>query len=44
MLKLGVTRDVAQALYNWYRTVPSSKGGAARPARIQLLEHIVGLF
>jgi hypothetical protein len=44
MLALGVNRDVAQALYNWYRTQPSSVGGATRPNRILLLEHIVGLF
>ena len=43
MLALGVNRDVAQALYHWYKN--SASGGlAARDNRIKLLEHIIGLF
>ena len=44
MLALGVNRDVAQALHNWYKTRPSSVGASTRINRIKLLEHIVGMF
>jgi len=44
LLELGVNRDVATALYNWYRAMPAIKGGATRLNRMALLEHIIGLF
>jgi len=44
MLALGVNRDVAQALRNFYKSMDSIKGGATRVNRIQLLEHIIGLL
>jgi hypothetical protein len=45
LLAIGVNRDVAQALYNWYRTAGAAgKGADTLPNRLMLLEHIIGLF
>ena len=44
MLALGVNRDVAQSLYNFYKAMDPGKGLATRENRLQLLEHIIGLL
>ncbi len=44
MLALGVNRDAAQALRNWYRSLPAGAGASTRINRIELLDHIIGLF
>ncbi len=44
LLAIGVNRDVAQALLNWYRAGGPGVGGATRPARMALLVEIIGLF
>lgn len=44
LLAIGVNKDVAQALYNWYRAVGPTVGGQTRLNRLRLLEHIIGLF
>jgi hypothetical protein len=45
MLALGVNRDVAQALYHWYKnSMAPGIGLETRQNRIQLLERIIGLF
>lgn len=44
MLALGVNRDVAQALYNWYRGMKTGVGLETRLNRMRLLEHIISLF
>ncbi len=44
MLALGVNRDVAQALHNWYRAMGTGVGRDTRLNRMALLEHIIGLF
>ena len=44
MLAIGVNRDVAQALYNWYTVLGSSVGADTRINRLKLLEDIIGRF
>jgi hypothetical protein len=45
MLALGVNRDVAQALYHWYKnTMAPGVGLDTRLNRIKLLERIIGLL
>jgi Pre-toxin TG len=44
LLALGVNRDVAQALRNWYKSLPAGAGASTRINQIQLLDHIIGLF
>jgi len=44
LLEIGVNRDVATALFNWYRGLGSAVGAETRVNRMKLLEHIIGMF
>ncbi len=44
LLAIGVNRDVAQALYNWYKALGPGVGAETRINRLKLLEDIIGRF